>query len=213
MSWTKLAPILKTTGRPMASASIVVNKDGVPKIALILSASLKDEFGDPAKADVSAGTGDDEGKLLVEFSKDGAFDVRNFVHGGCRIFVPVPEGLPDKPTPACACSLGEKAKASVVVCLPVEAWRREIAGRLAQPRPGPEAPSAAPPQGPPKPRLNGEIVDVVDYLGKKGVKVSRLAGGRFMLFGETVTIGRVLNEVNKHRDEAGLTPLAHSQVQ
>ena len=45
MSWNKLAPIARSSGRPMASATVEVNKTGEAKIAVILSGSLKDEFG------------------------------------------------------------------------------------------------------------------------------------------------------------------------
>ncbi|HEX7887566.1 MAG TPA: hypothetical protein VF474_16450 [Phenylobacterium sp.] len=107
MSWNKLAPIAKTTGRPMASASVFIKKDGVPRISLILSSSLKDEFGAPTRADVHAGSGEHEGALLVEFHEGGAFEIGNFVSGGARIFLPVPEGLPDKPATNAPCTLGE----------------------------------------------------------------------------------------------------------
>jgi len=208
MSWTKLAPIVKTTGRPMASASIVVNKDGVPKVSLILSASLKDEFGAPTKADVSAGEGENEGALLLEFTPKGAFDLKNFVHGGARVFVPISAGVPDKPAKNEPCTLGERTKSSVVVILPVAAWKRGIAERLAPPaRTPPPIQSAATPAKP-----NGGPLDMVEYLKGKGVKIERLAGGRFQMNGETIGAGTVLRIVNDHRKQADLDPLALSQV-
>lgn len=229
MSWTKLAPIAKTTGRPMASASIVVNKDGVPKIHLILSASLKDEFGDPKRADVSAGDGANEGKLLIEFISNGAFEVGNFVHGGGRITLPVPAGMPDKPAANAPCTVTDKVVAasgqvvaddfvpSLVVTLPTPVWRRDIAERIKPPvggssvmPPRPRGPSAPPPPEP-EPAA-GSVVDVVEYLGRKGLKVSRLAGGRFMLSGQTVMLAEVLGQVNKIRAEAGLPALTSAQV-
>ena len=56
------------------------------------------------------------------------------------------------------------------------------------------------------------LVDVVEYLGRKGLKVARLAGGRFMLSGETVMMAELLGQVNRHRAEAGLTALSSTQV-
>lgn len=213
MSWNKLAPIVKTTGRPMASASIVVNKDGVPKISLILSASLKEEFGDPERCDISAGAGEHEGSLLVEFGPQGGFELKNFVHGGARVFAPVPDWCPDKPAINQPCTLGEKHPPppgsvfdpenlpSVVVNLPVEAWRASIADRI-------RAPAAPPPQPPP----GAKRLDMVEYLSGKGFTVSRLGNERFLLSGENVTQGAVLKAVNDSRELAGLTPLARSQV-
>lgn len=217
MSWNKLAPIAKTTGRPMASASVVVNKDGVPKISLILSASLKEEFGDPERCDVSAGDGENAGALLLEFSRDGAFELRNFVHGGARLFMPVPEGMSDAPANNAPCTLAEKVPVSqeigaptpaVVIRLPMAAWTEDRKVRVvvrSDPVPPPAGPTAATVG-------NGAVLDVVEYLKTKGVTVARLAGERFMLSGETVTIGGVLNVVNKHREAAGLTPLSRVQV-
>lgn len=85
-----------------------------PRIALILAASLKDEFGDPKRADVSAGSGENLGQLLIEFTPDGAFEIGNFVHGGCRIYVPVPEGVPDDFAVNARCVLGEKVRPGVL---------------------------------------------------------------------------------------------------
>lgn len=221
MSWNKLAPIAKTTGRPMASASIVVNKDGVPKISLILSASLKDEFGDPAKADISAGEGEHLGSLLIEFTPKGAFEVKRFVSGGARVFVPVPEGIPDKPVANAPCTLGEKVRhaenarlpadappESVVIKLPVEAWAADLSGRAA-PRP-PSGGSAV--QPPPQAVGNGRQVDMVEYLSSKGVKISRLAENRFSVAGETLQFSAVLKMVNDKRKAADLDPLSAMQV-
>lgn len=228
MSWTKLAPIVKTSGRPMASASIVVNKDQVPKIHLILAATLKDEFGDPKRADVSVGEGENAGSILVEFLDTGAFDVRGFVHGGARIVLPVPDGLPDKPASNAPCVVGAKTRHTGLVCgsdpspvdsvvlrLPVEAWRRDIAEGIRPPSGGSAIipPPAAKPSTPVvKPAPADDLVDVVEYLGRKGLKVSRLAGGRFMLGGQTVLMPAVLAEVNKHRAEARLPALTSLQV-
>lgn len=209
MSWTKLTPIVKTTGRAMASASIVVNKDGIPKVSLILSATLTEEFGTPTKADVSAGEGDNLGAVLLEFHKGGAFDVKRFVHGGSRIFLPVPEGLPDKPAANVACTLGERSAPSksdggnIVIRLPTDAWAQAIASRLSPAR-------AHQPEPPPK--ANGGALDMVEYLKGKGVKIERLAGGRFQMNGETIGTGTVLRIVNDHRKQADLDPLALVQV-
>lgn len=205
MSWTKLSPILKSTGKPMASASIVVNKDGVPKVQLILAASLRDEF-DEDKADVSAGSGDLLGSLLIEFKPDGAFEVRNFVSGGGRIFLPIPEGIAAQAEPNHPCTMGEKTKESVVIRLPLEAWAKASAP--------PAAPKLRDPLDPPPPPVapGTSRVDLVEYLRNRGVKISRLAEGRFSVDGETVTVGAVLKLVNKKRAAADLDPLTHSQV-
>ncbi|HEY3694092.1 hypothetical protein [Phenylobacterium sp.] len=223
MSWTKLAPIAKTTGRPMASATIVVLKDGVPKISLILSASLKDEFGDPTRADVLAGEGEYADCVRLEFRPDGDFDVRGFVHGGARIFLPVPDGLPRRACANAPCAVVEKQVRnhdvliaagqpaefdSVVLRLPVEDWTRVAppANRGTAPAPPPPAPTGPPKVG------NGAPLDVAEYLTGKGVKCARLAGERFQLNGEVVQFGAVLKAVNDHRAGAGLDPLARTQV-
>lgn len=210
MSWSKLAPIAKTTGRPMASASIVVNKDGTAKVVVILSATIFEEFGERPRADVSAGEGEHEGALLVEFAAKGAFEVKRFAKGGGRLFVPIGPGVPDKPAANEPCVLGEKTKDSLVLTLPVATWERDIAARLAasqrrspqieesvQARAGTTAPKG---------------LDMVEYLKGKGVKVERLAGERFQLNGETVGAGSVLRVVNEHRKGADLDPLSLAQV-
>lgn len=227
MSWNKLAPIAKTTGRPMASASIVHHKTLPPRIALILAASLKDEFGAPTKADVSAGTGDDLGSLLIEFSDTGAFDIGNFVHGGSRIYLPVPEGVPDAVTINAPCRLGAKvlpsannkpttpgepsdAAPSIIIHLPLQSWAEDVAARS---RVASRPAATPPPATPEHPKVgNGEPLDVVAYLTGKGRKVSRLADNRFALDGETVLIGEVLGQVNACRKAAGLDPLSRQQV-
>lgn len=218
MSWSKLAPIAKTTGRPMASASIQVNKDQIPKVALILSASLKDEFGDPKRCDISAGEGEHEGALLIEFAADGAFEIKNFVHGGARIFLPIPPGCPDKPATNAGCTIGEKVlpglgknprnQGNLVINLPVGEWAREIAQRH---RPGLAA--AAVPAAPPPPAGvakggDAKRFDMVEYLSGKGVKISRLAENRYSVGGDTLVFGQVLKMVNDRRKAADLDPIS-----
>lgn len=224
MSWSKLAPIMKTGGRPMASASVVVNKAQEAKISLILSSSLVDEFIGPARADVSAGEGEDHGSLLLEFHPQGAFEVRGFVAGGGRLFLPLFEGIPGAAVNNAPCTLGDKVLPSEVVCateaefrasggsvvikLPLAAWTQDRADRRT-----PARPAATTDRPPPPPKVgNGEPLDVVAYLKGKGVRIERLAGDRFQLDGATVTMGAVLNAVNKQRDDAGLLPLSRVEV-
>lgn len=220
MTWTKLAPIAKTSGRPMASASVVVNKDQVAKISLILSASLKDDFEAHSRCDVLAGGGEHADCLMLEFRPEGAFELRNFVHGGARIMLPVPDGWPARAAANAPCAIVSKRGGvddqaplpcgevpHVALRMPIAEWTRVAPAA----NPPPRAATAGPTEAAPKVG-NGELVDVVEYLAKKGVKVARLAGERFMMAGQTVTMGAVLKAVNEARDEAGLTPLARSQV-
>lgn len=209
MSWNKLAPIAKSTGRPMVSASIVVAKSGDAKIHIVLSSSIHDEFGKRLKVDVSAGEGVDTGSLLIEFDPAGAFEVKLFTKGGGRLFVPVPEGVPRGAGSNQACILGARSNDSLVIKLPVETWSREISAR----RPAAAASGGGQDLTPaPKPALNGQVLDMVEYLSGKGVKISRLAEGRFALEGETVTAGAVLKMVNDRRTKAGLDPLPAAKV-
>lgn len=208
MSWNKLAPIVATTGRPMTSASIVVNKDGVPKVSLVFSASIHEEYGERTRVDISAGGGEHKGSLLIEFTPAGDFEIKLFGKGGGRVFVPIGEGVPGKPASNQPCVLGERTADSLVVKLPVAEWDREINARVRTDRATPARPpsAAAPKVG------NGKALDVVDYLTGKGVRIARLAGNRFQLNGETVLIGQVLKAVNDHRRAADLDPLAATQV-
>lgn len=212
MSWTKLAPIAKSTGRPMASAAIVVNKDGVPKISLVLADSLHSEFGRRTKVDIAAGDAGSphEGQLLVEFAKAGAFDIKLFGKGGGRVFVPAPEWLPAHPAANLPCTLGERTADSVVVKLPLDEWRRTIAARA--PKAIAVGAGGADQPGGPTKAGNGQPVDAVEYLAGKGVKISRLASSRFAVDGETKTMGEVLNLVNRHRKAADLDPLPAHKV-
>lgn len=207
MSWNKLAPIAKSTGRPMTSASIVVNKDGTPKISLVIAGSLHDEYGERTKLDIMAGEGEHAGALLLEFNEAGAFDIKGFGKGGGRVFLPIPAGLPTKPTTNTACRLGERTADTLVVHLPVAQWDVEIAARSH--RPIPAAPAPVVPKRPGAPETT---LDVVAYLAGKGVKCDRLAGNRFQLRGEVVALGQVLKVVNEHRKSSDLDPLSLLQV-
>jgi hypothetical protein len=193
MSWTKLAPIVKSTGRPMASASITVNKDKTAKLSLILSASLKDEFGDVDHCDVSAGTGENVGKLLVEMHAGGAFEVKNFVHGGGRIFIPVPGGCPDRATASESCVISDKVVTpgdvevgqerdhpQFVVTLPIEAWGRQLQERAPKPPSGGSALQPPPPAGQGRERRRHRRGRVSDGERPEGRPLGRraLAGRR-----------------------------------
>lgn len=217
MSWSKLAPIAKSTGRPMASAAIVSNKSSGLKISVIFSASLLSEFGDRAQCDVSAGGGEHEGSLLIEFVEDGPFKISLFGKGGGRLFVPL--------TPAMAqqaagqtwtnqpCRLGDRTADSLVLHLPVAGWfggPRGAAPKSPAPVPAPAPADAA--RRPEPEEVEDDRLDVVAYLKAKGLSVQRLAAGRFMLSGQTTTLSGMLKQVNQIRDNAGLDPLPLAKV-
>ncbi len=212
MGWNKLAPIARSSGRPMASASIVVSKAGEAKLVLILSASIYDEYGSPQVADVSAGEGEDAGSLLIEFTEAGAFKLTNFAKGGARLFLPVPEGAPAAARTNMPAPLGARTDASLVVVLPLDDWSRAAAiprgGSSVKPPPDRNAATVplAEPVG------NGKPLDMVEYLATKGVKISRLAAGRFSIAGETVGQAVVLKMVNDRRKAGDLDPLPAHKV-
>lgn len=56
-------------------------------------------------------------------------------------------------------------------------------------------------------------LNAAGYLRGQGHKVDVLAGNRLQVDGDALTPGGVLNLINKHRDSAGLMPLARAEIE
>jgi hypothetical protein len=126
--------------------------------------------------------------------------------GSKRITVPIFDGCPDNSAEGARCEIVTEAAEELIVRLPLAQWRAEIEARTK--RPAPVNLSSAQP----KPAPKDMRLDLVDYLTSKGAKLSRLAGGRFMLAGDQVMLADVLELANSHRKRADLPPLTEAQV-
>ena len=219
MSWTLLKPLPNSTGRPMSSAQVRVNKDGAAKLHLFLSQSLYSDFGEPTKVSVMTGSDETAGQIRLEPDPTGLFEFKRFLHGGGRLAIPVCASAPEIPTNAHPCKIIAAAPTELILALPIEDFAAEIAERTRTPKPPP--PPAAPPSppiratAPTAPRvdarisaeeagLDGKRVHAASYLRSKGLKVDVLAEGRLQINGEVQDRAKVVQRVNALRAKADL---------
>lgn len=211
MSWTPIAPIKKSTGRPMASANVQVLKSGAAVIRLCLSGTLFDEIGAFEVTQVQEGDGDDLGCVRLDGLTAGIpeawlFKFARIPHGGRRLLLPWPrDPAIARPRSTEPCQVLEQGQGFVVLRLPFTAWHEQAA-----PPPKAAAPAAGKP--PPASRLPEGQVDPVVYLSQKGHGVERWTGGRFKVDGELKTVQQVLHLVNLHRGKADLPALTAEQL-
>lgn len=205
MSWTELQPIVRTSPRVKAWIRIV---SAGAQLGLTLSETYHKELGKPKTCDVSAGAGDNAGKLRIVFGKTGRFPITEMKHMA-RIILPPFAGLPDGARESEPCTIEAQAStqvAAVIVTLPIAAWERQVAKPAAVATP--TKPAAAP-------STNGHAgkVDLEAYLKKKGKKVTRLSSSQFVIDGERQTIGQALIMANDYRKRESLRPLTLEECQ
>lgn len=205
MSWgAPLPPFVKIV--PRMRASISITKAGT-KIHLVASDCFYREMGEPALVNVLPGVGANAGKVMIVPAEDGVLSFVPFERGGARVMIPVIEGVPaDYEFEAIACEVGpvDPANHSVVVTLPVQAWRDGVAS-VDQPTAAPAAP-AADKSEPRKP------FDIETYLRKKGHTVTRMSSTLFLIDGKRTGLPQTIFQANVHRKQAGLPEISEADL-
>lgn len=224
MSWTELNPIAKIT--PRAKAYISVTREGV-KLHVSFSETLMKELNSPTSAHIDMGSDETFGQIRFRFADEGKFKLSLPEKGGARVMMPAGDGLPQNDTDSFPCEVMFKASGQLILRLPITEWRTPAAKTAAKVT---EAHVQTPPPvrkdevviGPkvsgvleslPKHRpmaasnRNSDKLDPIDYLTKKGHRVSRASNGSFLIDGSMSPLLDVLRLVNQHRKESSLPPI------
>lgn len=204
MSWgAPLPPFVKIV--PRMRASISVTKAGT-KIHLTASDTFYREMGEPVQVNVLPGVGENAGKVMIVPAEDGALSFVPFDRGGARVMIPVIEGVPaDYEFEAIACEVGpvDPANHSVVVTLPVQAWREGVASVEVPATPAPPPAARSEPSKP---------FDIETYLRKKGHTVTRMSSTLFLIDGKRTGLPQTIFQANVHRKAANLPEISEADV-
>ena len=193
MSWETLPAFKKTTGKPLVSAQLRSDKAGAVRLVLFLSPFVADPLGPPDAVEVQVGREALAGQLRITAGE--THKLSSSAHGQRRLTLPWFDGLPQRAAETQPVAILSQGDGALVLRLPVVEWEVEISRRGVVPAPVVRVP--APP--PIDPAQQAVKIDMVEFLRPKGMKVSRLGGGWFMLDGERVHAREVLIEVNKFR--------------
>lgn len=193
-AWKILPTFSKTSGRPMVSASLKQGKDGTVKLSLFLSVFIADALGNPDTVTLQVGEG--EAYTDMRITANGEHKLGKGPAGSRRITAPSYDGLPSCTTGNLPCRLITDKAGEVIIQLPVAEWWRTAATRPAP---------VITPKASPSPA--GGKVDVIAFLETKGIKVQRLAEGRFLYDGNRVGMPEILGVVNAWRRKANLADL------
>lgn len=206
MSWgAPLPPFVKIV--PRMRASISVTKAGT-KIHLVASDTFYREMGGPVLVNVLPGVGENLGKVMIVPAEDGALSFVPFERDGARVMIPVIEGVPaDYEFEPIACEVGpvDPTNHSVVVTLPVQAWREGVAS-VQEPETPPDPPAPA------KSVANGKPFDIETYLRKKGHTVTRMSSTLFLIDGKRTGLPQTIFQANVHRKAANLPEISEADL-
>lgn len=208
MSWgAPLPPFVKIV--PRLRASISITKQGT-KIHLTASDTFYRELGAPAQVNVLPGVGANVGKVMIVPAADGTIPMQPFERGGGRIVIPIIDVVPaDYEFEAIACEVGpvDPNDRSVVVTLPVQAWREAIAGLEA------ETPPSPPPTKRDEPDTSHlKPFDLEGYLRKKGHNVMRLTSPLYQIDGKRTGLPQAISQANAHRRAANLPEIVEGDL-
>lgn len=208
MAWEAIPVFTRKTGSPLVSAQLRKNKVGQVTVNVFVSPFIIDALGAPEKVSAQFGRAEHAGLLRIGAGSDALHSLKAIGRAGRRICLPTFDGLPSGTTDSFPCTVVEQSPEALVIRLPVAEWEVSISKRAASVVPKREVPTPAPVP----PSESAVTVDMVEFLRPKGVKVSKLGGGRYSVDGETFGAEHVLSMVNAYRKRAGLKLLTASEV-
>lgn len=208
MTWIAASAVAVRVA-PRVKAGIKTKRSGEVAIRISLSELFAKELGikKTSRATVSYDA-DDSAHFQVKIDVGGTIEITEYPRGGYWLAVESwdPSENLGAARKAETCKLLEKTANSFIAELPLAWFNGEKTVARERKTVAKNTPAATPPE------KGSAQLDVVEYLGKRGVKVHRLAGGRFQINGEGKTLAEAVAIVNEHRKKAGLGALTLADV-
>jgi hypothetical protein len=178
------------------------------KLHISFSQLFYKELGEPKRVIVRNGTGENEGKVQLQFQSKGKTEVKEFPKGGARIIAKAPDWVTKEfnlaPIPA---ELLEKSHDYIIIALPRSKWEETIR-EVSVPEPESESKSVR--------HLADNILDgkinATNYLRGKGHIVSVSELGVYSIDKRVRDRLEVLKMINRHREVQELPPITLDQV-
>lgn len=205
MEWEDVDPIVKVV--PRVQAATYVNKDGKVRIRMFFSDTMLKECGEPKKANIQTGVDGDKLMIRLTWIASGKFSVSDLGRGGARILnIPCKAPGPDGARESEPCEVTHKDKASAIVILPLDAWKKQLDTNTPARQPARQVAASVP-------LASKNIVEAVPYLRAKGVRIAKMSGDWWQIDGAKASRLDVLARINEHRRHADLKPLSVDQIE